>query len=247
MKKISKKNFTNLKNKLKKEREIFLYKAYELIENGVQIRDPERIEINGDLFCGKNVEIGANVVFEGIVSIGNNVVIGSNCILSDCIIGNFSYIKSFSSIEGSKIGEYTFVGPYGRIRPESTIEDNVEIGNFVEIKSSFISSECRINHHSFIGDSILDKNVTIGAGTITCNHDGHKINNIHIESGSYVGSNCSLVAPLKIKKNSTIGAGSTITKNVPGGALTIARSKQVSIKNWKGPRSIMPLDQLKKK
>lgn len=247
MEKMYTKKLINTNDELMKRLEISLNKAYKLIDAGVQVRDPHRIEINGELTCGKNVSIGTNVIFNGLVSLGDNVEIEPNCILRDCSIGTLSYIKAFSSIEGSKIGENTFIGPYGRIRPDSTIEDNVEIGNFVEIKGSFISSNCRINHHSFIGDSILEKNVTIGAGTITCNHDGANINNIHIESDVYIGSNCSLVAPLRIQKKSTIGAGSSITKDVPGGSLTIARAKQISIKKWKGPRSKKSSDNLKNK
>jgi bifunctional UDP-N-acetylglucosamine pyrophosphorylase/glucosamine-1-phosphate N-acetyltransferase len=134
------------------------------------------------------------------------------------------------------IGENCLIGPYGRIRQGVSIEDRVQIGNFVEIKNSNIASKCRINHLSFVGDADLAEQVTIGAGTITCNHDGVGINRTIIEKGAYVGSGCNLVAPLKINTNATIASGSTITKEVSADTLTIARSRQVKIENWKGPK-----------
>lgn len=212
-------------------------KAYKLITAGVVVRDPQRLDIRGTLVCGKGVEIDINVVFEGDVMLEDGVIIGANCILRNCKIGKDSQINPFSLVEESIMGEKSFVGPYGRLRPGTRIGNSVQIGNFVEIKNSNIASRCRVNHLSFIGDADLAENVTIGAGTITCNHDGVRFNRTTIEEGAYIGSGCNLVAPLKVNANSTIAAGSTITEDVSGNTLTIARSRQVKIKNWKGPKS----------
>ena len=214
-----------------------LKKAYKLIAAGVVVRDPQRLDIRGSLVCGKGVEIDINVVFEGDVLLEDGVIIGANCILRNCKIGKDTQINPFSLIEEAVVGDQSFVGPYGRLRPGSRVGDNVQIGNFVEIKNANISSKCRINHHSFVGDADLGENVTIGAGTITCNHDGIGVNRTTIEEGAYIGSGCNLVAPLKVNANSTIASGSTITEDVAGDTLTIARSRQVKIKNWKGPKS----------
>ena len=220
-----------------KEREVHLKKAYKLIAVGVVVRDPQRLDIRGSLVCGKGVEIDINVIIEGDVLLEDGVIIGANCILRNCKIGKDTQINPFSLIEEAVVGEQSFVGPYGRLRPGSRVGDNVQIGNFVEIKNSNIASRCRINHLSFVGDAELAENVTIGAGTITCNHDGIGINRTTIEDGAYIGSGCNLVAPLKVNANSTIASGSTITEDVAGDTLTIARSRQVNIKNWKGPKS----------
>jgi bifunctional UDP-N-acetylglucosamine pyrophosphorylase/glucosamine-1-phosphate N-acetyltransferase len=220
-----------------KEREVHLKYAYKLIAVGVVVRDPQRLDIRGNLVCGKGVEIDINVIFEGDVLLEDGVIIGANCILRNCKIGKDTQINPFSLIEEAVVGEQSFVGPYGRLRPGSRVGDNVQIGNFVEIKNANISSKCRINHHSFVGDADLAENVTIGAGTITCNHDGIGVNRTTIEEGAYIGSGCNLVAPLKVNANSTIASGSTITEEVAGDTLTIARSRQVKIKNWKGPKS----------
>ena len=219
------------------EREVQLKKAYKLISAGVVVRDPQRLDIRGSLVCGKGVEIDINVIIEGDVLLEDGVIIGANCILRNCKIGKDTQINPFSLVEEAIIGEKSFVGPYGRLRTGSRVGDNVQIGNFVEIKNANISSKCRINHHSFVGDADLAENVTIGAGTITCNHDGIGVNRTTIEEGAYIGSGCNLVAPLKVNANSTIASGSTITEDVAGDTLTIARSRQVKIINWKGPKS----------
>ena len=228
---------TDAKDRSQKEREVLLKKAYKLIVAGVVVHDPQRLDIRGTLVCGKGVEIDINVIFEGDVMLEDGVIIGANCILRNCKVGKDTQINPFSLVEESIIGEKSFVGPYGRLRPGSKVGDNVQIGNFVEIKNANVASMCRINHHSFVGDADLAENVTIGAGTITCNHDGIGINRTTIEEGAYIGSGCNLVAPLRINANSTIASGSTITEEVAGDTLTIARSRQVNIKNWKGPKS----------
>lgn len=224
------------KDKARKEREVFSEKAYELIASGVVVRDPERLEIRGTLTCGKNVEIDINVVIEGDVVLEDEASIGANCILRDCRIGKGTRINPFSLVDEAVVGDQSFVGPYGRLRPGTLIGNHVQIGNFVEIKNAKIASECRINHLSFVGDADLAESVTLGAGTITCNHDGVGINHMSIDKGAYIGSGCNLVAPLKVNANSTIASGSTVTEDVPGGTLTLARARQVTIKNWKGPK-----------
>ena len=220
-----------------KEREQMLEKVYQLMVGGVVVRDPYRLDIRGELSCGRDVEIDINVVIEGNVVLEEGVTIGANSILRDCKIGRDTTINPFSLVDDAVIGENSFVGPYGRVRPGSRVGDEVQIGNFVEIKNANIASHCRINHLSFIGDADLAESVTIGAGTITCNHDGVGINRTTIEERAYIGSGCELVAPLKVNSDATIASGSTITEEVVGGVLTIARTRQITIDNWQGPKS----------
>ncbi len=231
------KAITDAKEAARKEREIFSNKAYELIARGVVIRDPERLDIRGNLTCGENVEIDINVIIEGDVLLSDDVTIGANCILKNCKIGKGTCVNPYSLVEEATVGEQTFIGPYGRLRPGSIVGDNVQIGNFVEIKNSKIDSQCRINHLSFVGDSELSPSVTIGAGSITCNHDTVNVNRTVIEEGAYVGSGCNLVAPITIGEKSVVGSGSTVTENVPANKLVLARSRQVTIDNWSGPKS----------
>ena len=234
---MNKKAIADAKERARKERELFLDKAYELLANGVVIKDPERLDIRGTLKCGKNVEIDINVIIEGDVALSDGVKIGANCILRNCKIGEGTCINPFSLVDEALVGEQTFIGPYGRLRPGSIIGDNVQIGNFVEIKNSNINSKSRINHLAFIGDSELSSSVTIGAGSITCNHDTLNVNRTIIEEGAYVGSGCNLVAPITIGQNSVIGSGSTVTENVAADTLVLARSRQVTVDNWSGPKS----------
>ena len=225
------------KKKAQKERENILQRAYELLASGVEVIDPERLDIRGTLTCGKNVVIDINVITEGEVVLEDGAYIGANCILKDCRIGRGSCINPFSIVDKSEVGEQSTIGPYGRIRPDSLIANYVQIGNFVEVKNAKIASKCRINHLSFVGDADLGENVTIGAGSITCNHDGIGINRTVIKKGAYIGSGCNLVAPLKINADSTIASGSTVTEEVPENQLTIARARQVTISKWKGPKN----------
>ena len=218
------------------DKEIALQKVLELIAAGVGVENPEQLHIRGMISCGENVKFDSNVIIEGNVKLEDGVLVGANSILKDCTIGKGTTINPFSLVEGAVIGENCLIGPYGRIRQGVSIEDRVQIGNFVEIKNSNIASNCRINHLTFVGDADLAEQVTIGAGTITCNHDGVGINRTTIEQGAYVGSGCNLVAPLKINANATIASGSTITEAAAADTLTIARSRQVKIENWKGPK-----------
>jgi bifunctional UDP-N-acetylglucosamine pyrophosphorylase/glucosamine-1-phosphate N-acetyltransferase len=218
------------------EGQVLLDRACASMEKGVRIRDPRQIWLRGELVAGLDVEIDINVIVEGKVVLGDGVTIGANCILKDSEIGPKTRINPFSLVERASIGADCIVGPYGRVRPASAIGDGVQIGNYVEIKSSEIGSRSRINHHAFIGDAAVAEDVTIGAGTITCNHDGVRVNRTIIERGAYIGSGCNLVAPLRIGERATVGAGSTITEDVPAATLTVARSKQMTIANWKGPK-----------
>lgn len=193
----------------------------------------EKVDIRGSLSLGSNCSIDINVIIEGKVLLGDNVKIGSNCIIKDSMIGNNTIIKPFTHIEESRINEQCNIGPYANLRKGSKIDKDTSIGNFVEIKNSHIGQHCKVNHLSFIGDSILEENVIIGASTITCNHNGSEFKKIIIRKNSYVGSGTKLIAPLEVGENATIGAGSVITKNVAANKLTLSRAKQVVVKNWK--------------
>lgn len=221
--------------KLTRDRARLIEKAYKFISQGVLVKDPYRLDIRGELTCGKNVIIDINVIIEGEVVLEDGVQIGASCILKDCRVGKYSIIHPFSLVESSVIGAKSFLGPYGRVRPGTKVGDKVQLGNFVEVKNSIIAANCRVNHLAFIGDADLGENVTIGAGTITSNHDGLKFKSTQIGKGAYVGSGCSLIAPLKINSNSFIAAGSTITEDTNSDSLTIARARQVEVKGWKKP------------
>ena len=186
------------------------------LSKGVNLIAPETIFLSNDTLFGKNVTI------EPYVVIGSKVKIGDN-----------AYIKSFTHIEGTKIEKNVVVGPYARLRPGTILKSNAKIGNFVETKKATINTNSKVNHLSYIGDTIIGKNSNIGAGTITCNYDGIKKHKTKISDNVFVGSNSSLVAPVKLGKNSVVGAGSVITKNVKKGTLAITRSFQSEIKNYK--------------
>ena len=183
---------------------------------GVKMSGPETIYFSKDIKIGKNVIIEPYVVFGSKVKIGNNVT-----------------IKSFSHLENCKIENKVDIGPYARIRPGTILKEGSKVGNFVEIKKSIIGKKSKVNHLSYVGDSSVGKSVNIGAGTITCNYDGIKKNKTKIDNNVFIGSNSSLVAPIKIGKNAVIGAGSVITKNVEKNSLSLSRSKQINKKNYK--------------
>ena len=186
------------------------------LAKGVNLIAPETIFLSKDTVFGKNVTVEPYVVFGPKVKIGNN-----------------SYIKSFTYIEGTKIEKNVTVGPYARLRSGTILKNNTKIGNFVETKKTSININSKVNHLSYIGDTIIGKNSNIGAGTITCNYDGVKKFKTKISDDVFVGSNSSLVAPIKLEKGSVIGAGSVITKNVKKKSLAITRSSQIEIKNYK--------------
>ncbi len=209
--------------------------AQKLMEQGVMLADPARLDIRGELICGDNVEIDVNCVFEGNVRLGNSVKVSANCVLRNVVVADGTKIDPFSMLEDTKIGENCRIGPYARVRPGTQLDDTVHIGNFVEIKNSHIASGSKVNHLSYIGDTEMGKQVNIGAGTITCNYDGAFKHRTIIEDNVFIGSDSQLIAPVTVTKGSTIGAGSTITRDTPEGQLTLSRTKQVSIANWKRP------------
>jgi len=220
----------------KMERAIQLKKSNTLMEQGVTLLDPSRTDIRGHLDCGTDVVIDVGCIFEGKVKIGKNVTIGAYSIIKDSEILNDSIVKPYSHLDNAKVGKKNIIGPYARLRPGTETNENVHIGNFVEIKNSKIDTGSKINHLSYVGDSIVGKNVNVGAGTITCNYDGVNKHQTIIEDNVFVGSNTQLVAPVKIRAGSTIGAGSTITKNTPANKLSLSRAKQTSIPSWEKPK-----------
>jgi bifunctional UDP-N-acetylglucosamine pyrophosphorylase/glucosamine-1-phosphate N-acetyltransferase len=210
--------------------------ATRLLEAGVTLADPARIDVRGTLECGRDVAIDVNCVFEGKVSLADGVRIGPNCVLRNVTMAAGTEVRAFSHLDDADIGARCVVGPYARLRPGASLGDEVHIGNFVEVKASKIGKGSKANHLSYVGDSDVGANVNIGAGTITCNYDGVNKNRTVIEDDCFIGSDATLVAPVRIARGSYIGAGSTINKNTPAGQLTVARAKQVSIPGWKPPK-----------
>ncbi|OOS05361.1 bifunctional UDP-N-acetylglucosamine pyrophosphorylase / Glucosamine-1-phosphate N-acetyltransferase [Moraxella cuniculi DSM 21768] len=202
---------------------------------GVQFADPDRVDIRGRLRCGQDVFIDINTIFIGEVSLGDGVQIDAGTIITDSTIGNATHIKPYCVIDGSNIGSDASIGPFAHLRPQTLLADNVKIGNFVETKKTTLGQGSKINHLSYAGDSEIGREVNIGAGVITCNYDGVNKSRTIIGDGAFVGSNSSLVAPVNIGNNATIGAGSVITKDAADDKLTLARSQQVTIDNWHRP------------
>ena len=209
--------------------------AIKLMTAGITLADPERVDIRGNITHGKDIYIDINTIIEGDVSIGDNVSIGANCVIKDSTIEDNVEILPMSILDNAIVGRGSKVGPFARLRPEAKLAENTHIGNFVEIKKSFIDVGSKVNHLTYVGDSMVGKGVNIGAGTITCNYDGANKHKTIIEDNVFVGSATQLVAPVKIGKNATIGAGSTITVDVAEGELAITRVKQKSIQGWKRP------------
>ena len=209
--------------------------AQKLLDAGVGLADPARIDVRGDLVCGMDVFIDVNCVFEGVVRLGDNVKIGANCVVRNTQIGAGTEVAPFSHLDGAMIGQKAKIGPYARLRPEAILADDTHIGNFVEIKKSTIGEKSKVNHLAYIGDATIGKNVNVGAGVITCNYDGVNKFQTIIEDGAFIGSDSQLVAPVTIGAGATIGAGSTLTKHAPANQLTLARGKQLTIKAWKRP------------
>ena len=206
-------NKLNKANSYRLSQELLRNKA---LSKGVNLIAPETIFLSQDTSFGRNVTVEPYVVFGPKVKVGDN-----------------SYIKSFTHIEGTKIEKNVIIGPYARLRPGTVLKKNTKIGNFVETKKANINMNSKVNHLSYIGDTSIGKNSNIGAGTITCNYDGVKKSKTKISDNVFIGSNSSLVAPVKIDKDSVVGAGSVITKNVKKKSLAITRSSQIEIKNYK--------------
>jgi bifunctional UDP-N-acetylglucosamine pyrophosphorylase/glucosamine-1-phosphate N-acetyltransferase len=210
--------------------------ATRLLDAGVTIADPARIDIRGSLECGRDVAIDVNCVFEGEVHLGDGVRVGPNCVLRNVKVGAATEVFAFSHLEDSQIGAKCRVGPYARLRPGSTLAEEVHIGNFVEVKASRLGKSSKANHLTYIGDAEVGERVNVGAGTITCNYDGAAKHRTIIEDECFIGSDATLVAPVRIARGSYIGAGSTINKDTPAGQLTVARARQVSLPGWKPPK-----------
>lgn len=217
------------------ERAYQLEQAEQLMMSGVTLRDPSRFDLRGTLNTGEDVVIDVNVIVQGNVRLGNNVIIGPNCLLIDCEIGDNTVIEANSIVEQAKVGTHCQVGPYARLRPGAELHEKAKVGNFVEMKKSVLGKGSKANHLTYLGDSEVGEGVNIGAGTITCNYDGVNKFKTIIRDGAFIGSNSSLVAPAVIGKNATIGAGSTITREVADEELAVARGKQRNIQGWQRP------------
>jgi bifunctional UDP-N-acetylglucosamine pyrophosphorylase/glucosamine-1-phosphate N-acetyltransferase len=218
------------------ERRHQLKQARDLLEAGVTLADPARLDIRGSLSCGREVAIDVNCIFEGVVALGDGVTVGANCILKDATIGAGTAILPFTSIEGAVVGANARIGPYARLRPGTTLAEGVHVGNFVEIKASSFGAGSKANHLAYVGDASVGRDVNIGAGTITCNYDGAAKHRTVIEDDVHIGSDVQLVAPVTVGKGATIAAGATITKDVAPGGLTLTEKKQVSRSGWTRPR-----------
>ena len=206
-----------------------------LMESGTSLADPARFDQRGDLSAGTDNFIDINCVFNGSVTIGSNVSIAANCQISDSTIGDGVSILPNTIIESSVVGDRAVVGPFARLRPGTKMESDTKVGNFVETKKTLVGKGSKINHLSYVGDAQLGENVNIGAGTITCNYDGVSKHKTDLGDGVFVGSNSTLVAPIKVDKGGFIAAGSTVTTEVPSDSLAVGRAKQRNIKGWKRP------------
>ena len=210
--------------------------ARRLLEAGVAIADPGRIDVRGELACGRDVRIDVNCVFEGRVRLGDGASVGPNCVLRDVVVGAGAEIKAFTHAEEATIGAGARIGPYARIRPGTTLADDVHIGNFVEVKASQFGRGSKANHLAYVGDSSVGSDVNIGAGTITCNYDGANKHRTVIEDDVHIGSDVQLVAPVTVGRGATVAAGATIVRDVPPGGLTLTQKTQVTKPDWQRPR-----------
>lgn len=213
--------------------------AVTLMEQGVRLADPARLDVRGTLTCGADVEIDVNCVFDGQVSLGQGVRIGANCVIANAVIAAGAVIHPFTHIDGERlgvqVGEGALVGPFARLRPGAVLGAEVHIGNFVEVKNSTLARGAKANHLAYLGDATVGERVNYGAGSITANYDGAHKHRTVIEADVHIGSNCVLVAPVTVGVGGTVGGGSTITKDVPAGSLSVARGKQVNLANWSRP------------
>lgn len=210
--------------------------ADELLEQGVRLADPARLDIRGELICGRDVFIDANCLFEGRVELGDEVEIGPNCVLKDVTIGAGSRIQAFCHVDSARIGERNAIGPYARLRPGTELGVEVHVGNFVEIKNTQIAAQSKANHLAYVGDATVGQRVNIGAGTITCNYDGANKYRTIIEDDVFIGSDSQLVAPVTVRRGATLGAGTTLTREAAADTLTISRSRQTTVPGWQRPQ-----------
>ena len=218
------------------ERTVQRRKAMALMLAGTSILDPARIDIRGELACGRDVTIDVGCIFEGTVRLDDGASVGPYCVLRDVTVGPGTRIEAFSHFDSAAIGRNCRIGPYARLRPGTKLAEDVHIGNFVEVKASTLGAGSKANHLAYVGDAVLGSRVNFGAGSITANYDGANKHQSIIGDDVHVGSNCVLVAPITIGDGATIGGGSTIVQEAPPGQLTVARPRQVSIARWKRPR-----------
>ena len=209
--------------------------ARSLTDAGVTVIDPARLDVRGSLECGRDVEIDINCVFEGTVVLGDGVRIGANCIVRNATLGAGTRVAPFSQIEDTITGEACIIGPYARTRPGTVLGNDVHLGNFVEVKNSTIADHSKANHLAYVGDADIGQRVNVGAGTITCNYDGANKFRTVIEDDVFIGSDTQLVAPVRVGKGATLGAGTTLTKDAPAEQLTVSRAKQISLAGWQRP------------
>ncbi len=208
--------------------------ANQLMDAGVSLADPARIDVRGSLECGTDVSIDVGCVFEGAVTVAAGTKIGPYCVIRNSVIGKGVTIHAYSHIDGAKVGQQSIIGPYARLRPGADLANDVHIGNFVEVKNSKIAANSKANHLAYVGDSIVGSRVNIGAGTITCNYDGVNKHQTIIEDDVFIGSDTQLVAPVRVGRGATLGAGTTLTKDAPPNQLTVSRAKQISLQ-WQRP------------
>ena len=208
--------------------------ANQLLDAGVSLADPARIDIRGSLVCGTDVFIDVGCVFEGDVSLAAGTQIGPYCIIRNSTLAENVQIHAFSHLDGARVGSHSIIGPYARLRPGADLANDVHIGNFVEVKNSKIAANSKANHLAYVGDSIVGSRVNIGAGTITCNYDGVNKHQTIIEDDVFIGSDTQLVAPVRVGRGATLGAGTTLTKDAPPNQLTVSRAKQISLQ-WQRP------------
>ena len=208
--------------------------ANQLMDAGVSLADPARIDIRGNLECGADVFIDVGCVFEGEVTLAAGTKIGAYCVIRNSSIGKDVVVQPFSHIDGAKVGNQSVIGPYARLRPGADLANDVHIGNFVEIKNTKIAANSKANHLAYVGDAIVGSRVNIGAGTITCNYDGVNKHLTIIEDDAFIGSDTQLVAPVRVGRGATLGAGTTLTKDAPANQLTVSRARQISLE-WQRP------------
>jgi bifunctional UDP-N-acetylglucosamine pyrophosphorylase/glucosamine-1-phosphate N-acetyltransferase len=214
--------------------------ARELMDDGVTLIDPARVDVRGELVCGRDVAIDVNCVFEGRVELGDGVSVGANCVLRDVRLGAGTRVAPFSHLDNTVMGEACVIGPYARTRPGTVLGQGVHVGNFVEIKNSTVADHSKANHLAYVGDADVGARVNIGAGTITCNYDG--VNKYRTEIGDdvFIGSDTQLVAPVRVGRGATLGAGTTLTRDAPPEQLTVSRARQQSFAGWKRPLKNTP-------
>jgi bifunctional UDP-N-acetylglucosamine pyrophosphorylase/glucosamine-1-phosphate N-acetyltransferase len=218
------------------ERRFQQQQAEALMDAGVRLADPARLDVRGHLACGSDVEIDVNCVFEGAVTLGDGVRIGANCVLHDAVVAAGAVIHPFCHIDGASVGAGALIGPYARLRPGADLGPEVHIGNFVEVKNSTLARGAKANHLAYLGDATVGERVNFGAGSITANYDGANKHRTVIGDDVHVGSNCVLVAPVTLGDGATIGGGSTIAKDAPAGQLSVARARQATLPGWKRPQ-----------